>query len=292
MSGGGVGTKAGRFDVTEFAVDRRARGVKTSNGAMALLLVLCLMSSARGLLHAQEPEAEIILHNGKILTVDANFSVAETVATPANWIVAVGQDVNVLKLAGPTMLVIDLKGRTVVPGLIDAHSHIHNYAEGSYGVNWTDVQRGDDSLDFRGVRSKNDVLEQIRGVIHKYHNSKAIDILRANYGDIVKRCGRYWINAAGAPDGHLEGPPATRLGVKYLPKYSLSPGSLASIYQKYLQELAATGITGLSTWLPTQSIKAYQLLDAKGELTHRLAYGMEDFFGTTLDLANGMKAAA
>ena len=73
-------------------------------------------------------QADLILHHGKIVTVDGNFSIAEAVAISGNKILAVGSSADILKLAGPATQVIDLKGRTVVPGLVDTHRHMYAYA--------------------------------------------------------------------------------------------------------------------------------------------------------------------
>ncbi len=71
---------------------------------------------------AAEP-ADLIVHNGRVLTVDAKFSAAQAVAVHGGKIVAVGADADVLKLQGPATTVIDAKGKTVLPGLIDSHVH-------------------------------------------------------------------------------------------------------------------------------------------------------------------------
>ncbi|MEO7143219.1 MAG: amidohydrolase family protein, partial [Bryobacteraceae bacterium] len=68
--------------------------------------------------------ADLIFHNGKIVTVDANFSIAQAVAIKGNRIVAVGTNREVLAAErGPATRIIDLHGRTVLPGLIDSHVH-------------------------------------------------------------------------------------------------------------------------------------------------------------------------
>src|SRR3990172_8983017 len=92
--------------------------------AFALRLIGVVVFSA-GWLAAQQT-ADLILHNGKILTVDANFSMAQAVAVTGNQITAVGSDAEVMKLSGPATQVIDLKGRTVIPGLMDTHRHIYS----------------------------------------------------------------------------------------------------------------------------------------------------------------------
>src|SRR4051795_9452977 len=68
-------------------------------------------------------DADLILHNGKIVTVDAQFAVRQAIAVKDGKITAVGGDADVLKERGARTRVIDLKGRTVLPGLFDSHVH-------------------------------------------------------------------------------------------------------------------------------------------------------------------------
>ncbi|MBN9083478.1 MAG: amidohydrolase [Rhizobiales bacterium] len=72
---------------------------------------------------AQAQNADTILRNGKIYTVDKDFRTAQAVAIRDGRISAVGDDATVMKEAGPTTQVIDLAGRTVIPGLTDTHLH-------------------------------------------------------------------------------------------------------------------------------------------------------------------------
>jgi predicted amidohydrolase YtcJ len=74
--------------------------------------------------HAQDQQpADMILRNGNILTVDADFTVASAVAIVDGAFVAVGSDDDVADYAGDGTTVIDLDGRTVIPGLLDNHLH-------------------------------------------------------------------------------------------------------------------------------------------------------------------------
>ncbi len=68
--------------------------------------------------------ADVVLHGGKIITVDACFSIVEAVAITGNRIVYVGADAGALAMADTRTQVIGLKGRTVMPGLIDGHAHM------------------------------------------------------------------------------------------------------------------------------------------------------------------------
>jgi len=67
--------------------------------------------------------ADTILVNGKILTVDPRFSIREGIAIRDGEITAVGSSAEIRKQAGLGTRVIDLQGRTVIPGLIDSHIH-------------------------------------------------------------------------------------------------------------------------------------------------------------------------
>ena len=68
--------------------------------------------------------ADVVLHGGKIITVNASFAIAEAVAITGNRIVYVGADAGALAMADAGTRVIDLKGRAVMPGLIDGHAHM------------------------------------------------------------------------------------------------------------------------------------------------------------------------
>src|SRR5258705_3129266 len=66
---------------------------------------------------------DLILHRGKIITLDRSSRVAQAVAVRSGHIVAVGDDAALLKEAAPTTQLIDLAGRSVLPGFFDAHPH-------------------------------------------------------------------------------------------------------------------------------------------------------------------------
>ena len=86
----------------------------------AALMVSLLLSSA--VLAQEAPDT--ILVNGKIVTVDDYFSIQEAVAISGQRIAAVGPNGEIRALAGSRTDVVDLGGRTVIPGLNDNHLHI------------------------------------------------------------------------------------------------------------------------------------------------------------------------
>ena len=83
----------------------------------------CLFISAGASLVAQQPRADLILVNGRILTVDSADRVVQAVGISGNRIVAVGTNAEVERAASPNARRIDLAGRAVTPGLLDAHDH-------------------------------------------------------------------------------------------------------------------------------------------------------------------------
>ena len=120
-------------------------------GLSALILLALLVNS-----HAQEAP-DTIYFNGKIVTVDDFFSIEEAVAVRGNTIQAVGSNQEISSLKGDSTLVLDLQGRTVIPGLIDNHNHV---------VRATEYWPNDARLD--GVTSR----------------SKALDVLKAKADEL------------------------------------------------------------------------------------------------------------
>lgn len=80
-------------------------------------------AQAQGARGAGSAVPDSIFTNGRVLTVDAEFSVAEAIAVAGERVLAVGSVTDILALAGPETETIDVGGRTIVPGLIDNHMH-------------------------------------------------------------------------------------------------------------------------------------------------------------------------
>ena len=95
--------------------------------------------------------AALILHNGRVTTLDRSTPTATAVAIRDGKFVRVGGDADVMSLAGSATRVIDLKGRRVLPGLIDNHLHI---IRGGLSFNM--------ELRWDGVRSLADAMEMLK----------------------------------------------------------------------------------------------------------------------------------
>jgi predicted amidohydrolase YtcJ len=84
-------------------------------------LVFCLwLADARAV---EDGQADVVLRNGKIYTADPARSIRQAIAIKGNTIVAVADDDEVASLIGAATTVVDLKGKLVLPGLIDTHIH-------------------------------------------------------------------------------------------------------------------------------------------------------------------------
>ncbi len=91
-------------------------------GACAIAVLAATYAAAQDA--APPPELvvypELILFNGKVLTVDEQFAIAEAVAARDGKVLAVGTNADIKRLAGPQTRLVDLEGRSVVPGFIDS----------------------------------------------------------------------------------------------------------------------------------------------------------------------------
>ena len=100
---------------------------------------------------AQEGTADLILFNGRITTLDRQNPQAQAIAIRGDRFVAVGTEQDVMRLAGSGTRRIDLKGRRVIPGLIDSHTHVIRG-----GLNYNMELRWD------GVRSLADAMRMLK----------------------------------------------------------------------------------------------------------------------------------
>jgi len=83
------------------------------------LVSLGLCGAAAG----ADEEADLILLGGKVVTVDRDFSIRQALAVKGDRLIRVGTNEEVQKTRGPRTVLVDLGGKTVLPGLIDSHAH-------------------------------------------------------------------------------------------------------------------------------------------------------------------------
>ena len=137
---------------------------------VALMLAVAPIASAQ-----VTADADLVLFNGKVLTVDPNDRVVEAIAISGERIKAVGSSSEIMAMASSRARRIDLEGRTVTPGMIDTHLHLTAGAtRETYEID----------LRYPGVRSMADVQRLVKERVS-----------RAKPGE--------WINGFGWDEGKL-----------------------------------------------------------------------------------------
>ncbi|MCJ7684011.1 MAG: amidohydrolase family protein [Desulfobacteraceae bacterium] len=227
-------------------------------------------------IQASTPTAQLVLTNGKIITVDPSDSIAEAVAVKDGKILDVGDAKKISMYIGNNTQIVDLNGKTVTPGLIDAHAHLPFFGLRENG--WL--------LNLQGIRSKEEILETLAQKTRKtpkgewvsawgvesmsmsYLNKEDLDRVSRSHPMLVVFTGGQWgfansfaLKIAGidkdtpdppggrigksfsddAPDGSLANYPALNLVRKHMPLPNDAQSKDALLYAAGLY--AAEGVT-------------------------------------------------
>jgi predicted amidohydrolase YtcJ len=127
-----------------------------SNPRFIGILILIVATLAAGTpVQPRQAVADLVLLDGKVLTVDERSRVATALAVRGGHFVAVGSNEDVRPYIGKATRVIDGRGRTVVPGLIDTHVHA------------LDVAAAESAQPFQNLQSIDDVQGWIRGEVRR-----------------------------------------------------------------------------------------------------------------------------
>lgn len=114
----------------------------------ALPLLLCqgtaLAQTTAPSWYWERGPADMVLEHGHVVTVDAAHPEAQAVAVSAGRIVAVGSDTAMQQYVGPKTTVVDLHGRLLIPGFIDAHAHFMGIGEALQELDLTKAHTWDD----------------------------------------------------------------------------------------------------------------------------------------------------
>lgn len=269
-----------------------------------------------------------IFHHGKIVTVDEKFTIAEALAIRDDRIQAVGLNEEVLKLAGPKTKLIDLQGRTVIPGLIDSHVHAPGAAMYEFDHPIPEMDTVADVLKYIAARAEalNDgdwiVVRQVfitRLRDQRYPtrneldaaapknpvmfstgpdcscNSLALELsgIDKNFEITDGKAGKIEKDpVTGEPTGVLRN--ASRFVKTKSNEKSPSPEDRARRLKELFADYNSVGLTCVADRSASdESIKAYSALKDKGELTCRvfLSYGVNGM-GSRDEVEKGIQKAA
>jgi predicted amidohydrolase YtcJ len=97
------------------------------------------------------PPADLVLRGGQVLTMNPDQPEASAVAVRGDRVVAVGSEADIAPLIGPATRVIELGGRTVTPGLVDGHAHLHGLGSAL------------ESVSLRGITSPEEAARRAAG---------------------------------------------------------------------------------------------------------------------------------
>jgi len=119
---------------------------------MRYIFLLLLLAAKFSLAYAEAPD--IILHHGKIVTVDASFFITEALAIHGERIVTVGKNDEILAAKNDKTQLIDLQGKMVLPGLMDSHVHPLGAALHEFDHSIPDMESIADVLSYVRQRAK------------------------------------------------------------------------------------------------------------------------------------------
>ncbi|MEW4567392.1 amidohydrolase [Tautonia sp. JC769] len=111
----------------------------------------------------EAPTAEVIFENGSIVTVDPEFSIASAMAVAEGRVLRVGSADEMEAVQGPETKVVDLQGRTVLPGLIDSHTHPTGASMHEFDHHIDEMETIDDVLSY--IRDRAELLGDGKWVV-------------------------------------------------------------------------------------------------------------------------------
>jgi hypothetical protein len=268
------------------------------------LLVSLVLLFGFALASAGEPNppADLVVLNGKVWTVDPAKPRAEAVAVVGDRIAAVGSNEEIKKWVGPNTRTIDARGKTVLPGMIDAHVHFVTGGFDVGGVQLKDAKTPEEFArrigEFAKSRPKGEWIEggtwdhenwpgaplPTRALIDKLTpdnpvfvsrydghmalaNSLALKLAGVTRDTPVPAGGEIVKDANGEPTGALKDA-AMSLVDRVIPPPGEEQQTRA--VKAALAEAARFGVTGVHDISSTSDVRIYQQLLARGELTTRI----------------------
>ncbi len=264
------------------------------------LLLSCLWIADAGA--EEQGKADVVLRNGKIYTADPSRSIKQAIAFSGNTILAVGDDGDMEPLIGPATKVVDLKGKLVLPGMIDTHIHpiigaVDNAKCSLTGVKatmealkpviqaclakdtggaaeWFEAAQLD-NYGFEATAKDLDTIEAKRPIALEgndghtvWVNSRGLELLGVTAETPDPRGGKISRDSSGAPTGSFADSAAIFVADK-IPAPSVE--EQAALTAAELKKMSAYGITSLmDAYVTPTEAKVWRLLYGSGKLPMRV----------------------
>lgn len=275
-----------------------ARTRKTYRVLGLLMLLTSALSCSR-----EEGQADMILINGRVITVDKAFSIAEAVAVRDGRILQVGSNETISELAGDSTEVIDLKSHCLIPGLNEGHAHPIAASQSEYSEPIPDVRSVADVLTW--VREQAATRDEDEWIIHpKFFITRLLDMrqitkeeldaaaprhpvfLNGSYGGMVnsraldisgmiqaKHHGVLRDERTGQPTGIIR---RSAFSLLALPQATaLSDEQKARLLKEQFRLYNSIGITSVcSGGGAMDELRAFETLMERGELTVRIFHNI------------------
>jgi predicted amidohydrolase YtcJ len=275
----------------------------TTLSALALLALPAVSSAA-----AVKAPADTVFVNGHVVTLDEAGTVVQAVAVRDGRIVATGGNKQMRRLAGPQTEVVDLRGRTVLPGFVDGHVHtalaarmIERYLDGRFATTpsvavllqkiaarapavpageWL-IVAGSSSSQTRFAEKRLPTRTEIDAVapdvpvmfLNGSHeavvNSAGVRALGLRRGMSELKGAAIELNTAGEPTG------VVREGLMIFPDLRIPPDDLMRYYTQVIPGLwNARGYTSVYTLAPLDQLPVLRELAQSGATTLRYTIGL------------------
>lgn len=247
------------------------------------------------------PPPDLILQHGKIVTLDAKESLVSALAIRDGHIIALGSDDEIAKLRGVKTHVIELGGKTVLPGFIETHCHSIGAARGSVNETYAELHSIAELQDWVRRRAKElpagQWIEVPRNEItrlkeHRHPTPAELDAATTDHPVLYTSVTKHVLNSAGwkaigivdekstIPDGEIvrdeHGQPllirgGTATVHQFLPTPVVSKEQLLPALKKLLLVYNSVGITSIfERATDRDGMKIYQGLRDSGELPLRV----------------------
>lgn len=247
-------------------------------------------------------QAELVLYNGVIRTQHDAYPRVSAIAIRAGKVLAIGDDIEVLDFLSPFGKKIDLQGKLVLPGLIDAHVHLSWYAAALQAVNlvhtvsiqdavervWqraASAQPGEwirghgwaqiewegggfpSAVDLDAVVNNNPLYLTAHSTHAAWVNSAALRAAGITASTPDPEGGRIGRDESGNPNGLLF-ENAMALVANVIPPASIE--QIAEQVKAAIERAHRGGLTGIHDFDGAEAFQAYQLLHQRGDLTLRI----------------------